>query len=174
MRAPQTIGDWIFFLTLSSMVFIMGVLFFVYPPEAIPEQRRDYTEHSGVLDEVLTRESGRRLSLIKFRLSDDARIYENRSPGIHEISATWQNQRTALRFYTPRVPSNSGSLNSPQMAYGLMADGLATRSLEADIHHANTRISPWAGVLPLGIGSFGYLVAGLVWWRRTRTGRLAS
>jgi hypothetical protein len=174
MRPPQTPGDWIFFLTLSSLVFTMGVLFFAYPPETLPEQRGEYIEHSGVLDEVLTRESGRRLSLIKFRIQDDARVYESRAPDIHEMSTAWRNHQTALRFYTQRRAPNSGTLHSPQMAYGLMADGLATRSLEADIHHANTRISPWAGVLALGIGSFGYLVAGLVWWRRTRTERLGS
>jgi hypothetical protein len=175
MRPPQTLGDWIFFLALSSMVFIMGVLFFVYPPQPIPAQRSAYTEHAGTLGTVLARESGRRLSLVKFRLVNDATVYESRAPRIHETSTAWRDQHTTLIFHTlAQQPSNTGTLHNPRTAYGLSVNGLATRSLEADIQHANSVVSPWAGLLPLGIGSFGYLVAGLVWWRRARAKRGVS
>jgi hypothetical protein len=174
MRPPKSIGDWIFFLALSSMVFIMGVLFFLYPIQPLSEHRRDYIEQSGVLDTVLAQESGRRLSLIKFRLTRDATVYESRAPRIHEISTTWRDQRTTLLFHTAAKASESGTLNSPLPAYGLLADGVVTRSLEADIHHRNTLVSPLAGWLALGIGSFGYLVAGLAWWRRAQAVRHAS
>jgi hypothetical protein len=175
MRPPQTLGDWIFFLALSSMVFAMGVLFFVYPPQPIPTQRGAYTEHAGTLGTVLARESGRRLSLVKFRLVNDATVYESRAPRIHETSTAWRGQHTKLVFFTiAQQPADTGTLRSPRTAYGLSVDGLATRSLEADIQHANTMVSPGAGLLALGMGSLGYLVAGLVWWRRARPKRGVS
>lgn len=166
MRPPETLGEWIFFLVLASMVFAMGVLFFIYPPEPIPEQRSGFVEHSGLLEKVLARESGRRLSLVKFRLINDPTVYESRAPRVHEISTGWRDRQTTLLFYTVPQSEDPGTVNRPRLAYGLVADGLVTRSLEADIQHTNAMVSPWGGVLALGIGALSYLVAGLVWWRR--------
>jgi hypothetical protein len=173
MRPPQTLGDWIYFLTLSSLVFSMGVLFFVYPPQPIPTQRSAYTEHAGTLGAVLARESsGRRLSLVKFRLVNDATVYESRARRIHETSTAWRDQQTKLIFFTSaQQPADTGTLNNPRTTYGLSVDGVVTQSLEADIQHAQSMVSPGAAWLALGIGSSGYLVAGLVWWRRARPKR---
>jgi hypothetical protein len=114
----------------------------------------------------LARESGRRLSLVKFRLIADPTVYESRAPRIHEVSTGWRDRQTTLRFYTVPESDDPGTLNRPRPTYGLVADGLITRSLEADIQYTNAKVSPWGGVLAMGIGALSYLVAGLVWWRR--------
>lgn len=166
MRPPQTTGDWIFFLGLSSLVFAMGVLFFVFPPQPLPEQRHRYTEHRGRLDEVVARETGRRLSVVRFRMVQDPVVYENRFPRIDEMSRSWQPGHTRLVFHTVAPPEEPGTPERPRAAYGLAIDGTGTRTLEADIQHRNAAVSPWAGALALAIGSFGFLVAGLTVWRR--------
>lgn len=167
MRQPRTLGEWIFFLALASMLVALGVLFFLYPPQPIPEQRSSYIEHSGLLEAVVARQSGRRLSLVRFRIINDPTVYECRFPRIHEISVGWRNRETTMRFFTLSGSSAAGSERDAQPVYGLVAGGISTRSLEADIRHTNSLVSPWAGVVPLGVGGFGFLVAGLVWRRRS-------
>lgn len=166
MRQPRTLGEWIFFLAVASMLVALGVLFFLYPPEPIPEQRSCYTEHSGLLEAVVAREYGRRLSLVRFRIINDPTVFESRFPRIHETSVGWRDRQTTMRFFTLNGSCAAGSTRGAQTVYGLVAGGMSTRSLEADIRHTNSRVSPWAGVIPLGVGVFCYLVAGLVWWRR--------
>lgn len=166
MRAPQTTGDWVFFLALSSLVFAMGVWFFLDPLEPMPEDRSAYAERSGRLEAVLARESGRRRELVKFRIVGDPWVYESRVPRILELSSTWREGQTPLAFHTRQRPAEPGTFGHPRPVYGLVADGVVTRSLAADIQHHNAIVSPWLGLLPLGIGGCGYLVAGLALWRR--------
>lgn len=166
MRQPQTLGEWIFFLAVASMLNALGVLFFLYPPEPIPVDRSSYIEHSGLLEEVVARESGRRHSLVRFRIISDPVVYESRFPRIDEVSAAWRRRQTTMRFFTLEASTAIGNARDARPAYGLVADGFETRSLDADIRHTNSRVSPWAGLIPLGVGSFCYFVAGLVWWRR--------
>lgn len=166
MRPPQTLAERLVFLAGATAIFGLGVLFFLQPPEPIPEDPDSYRRHEGLLEEVLARESGRRHALIRFRIIKDPAVYESRAARIDELSGQWANRRTTLVFYTVPDAKEPGTPGRPRTVYGLAADGRVTRTLESDILHTNALVSPWPGVLALGIGSFCYLVAGLAWWRR--------
>ncbi|MEK8029668.1 hypothetical protein AACH06_02450 [Ideonella sp. DXS29W] len=166
MRPPRTIGDWIFFLLLSTLMVAMSVLFVLFPLEPLPTDPDRYALKQGRVEDIVSREHGRRRSAVRFRIIGDPLVYENRFTAIHQSSEAWRLRSTHLAFHVPKDGDHLGGSTDPVPAYALVVDDRPTRSLADEIHQLNNVTSPWALWMPLGLGLAGYAVAALTWWRR--------
>lgn len=163
----RTRGDLIYFLVLCTLVAVMGVLLLVFPPVPLPADPSAYEQRAGALEAVTQRHAGYRSAWVRFRIANDPTIYESRAPGILESASAWVEQQTALSFFVPRSPAGSDRRGGPQTVYGLLAGGVQTRTLAADIAYVNAGATRWSAGLALGIGVVGYLAAFFA-WRRMR------
>lgn len=169
MQPPRTRGDWIFFLAIWTIVLVMGVLMLAFPRSPLPTDRSGFVRHIGLLETVVERHSGRRSSAVAFRLVGDSALYESRAPRIHEVALGWRDGHTRMVFFSVPDPAEGGRPPRRREVYGLSADGLAVRTLEADIQFVNAGISPVGGWMALTIGLLGYGVAAISWRKRRRT-----
>jgi hypothetical protein len=158
-------SDWIVYLLMFTLVTAMGIAFLVFPAEPLPTQPEAYAHKAGVLDVVIARSSLRRGAWAQFQLVGDPVVYESRAFHINESAAGWQPQKTALSFHVVRESERSGTRSDPEIAYGLVADGVATGSLAAEIERLNAA-SDRAGMFALAIGLLGFAAALLAWLRR--------
>jgi hypothetical protein len=163
----RTRGDLIYFLVLCTLVTVMGVLLLAFPPVPLPADPAAYEQRAGALQAITQRHAGYKSAWVRFRIANDATIYESRAPRILESASAWVEQRTAVSFFVPRRPAGSDNRDGPQTVYGLLAEGVQTRTLEADIAFVNAGATRWGAGLALGIGVIGYLVAFFA-WRRVR------
>ncbi|WP_439537446.1 hypothetical protein [Methyloversatilis sp.] len=163
----QTRGDLIYYLVLCTLVTTMGVLFLVFPPVPLPADPAAYEQRAGALEAITQRHAGHKSAWVRFRMATDPTIYESRAPRILESAQTWVERQTALSFFVPRMPAGSDRRDDPQTVYGLVAGGVQTRTLAADIAYVNAGATRWGVGLALGIGIVGYLAAFFA-WRRVR------
>jgi len=163
----RTRGDLIYFLVLCTLVTVMGVLLLAFPPVPLPADPAAYEQRAGALQAITQRHAGYKSAWVRFRIANDPTIYESRAPRILESALTWVERQTAVSFFVPRMPAGSDSRDDPQTVYGLVAGGVQTRTLEADIAYGSAGATRWGAGLALGIGVIGYLVAFFA-WRRVR------
>ena len=165
MYRLQTRSDFLFMALLSSVVLAMGVLLLALPPRSVPTEPAAYLAISGRLSTIVDR-GGRRVPGIVFTLDGDGRRFESDSIGYRDVAERWQPGRTRLDFLVERDGPQLGDVRAPISVFGLVADGVAHRTLAADIEARNARADSWAGLLAVAIGTGGLLVAALAWRRR--------
>ena len=87
-------------------------------------------------------------------------------PRIHDGALEWRDRQPRMVFFSVPDSTEGGRPPHRREVFGLTADGLTVRTLEADIQFVNAGISPVGGWMALTIGLLGYGVAALSWRKR--------
>lgn len=164
MYRLQTRSDFLFMVLLSTAVLAMGVAMLAMPARSVPTDAAAYREVTGRLATVVEG-GGRRVPRVVFTIVGDDRRFESNAIGFRDGAERWMPGRTRLDFFVERGDPASGDAGRPIAAFGLGVDGIALRSLAADISARNALAESWAGLFASALGAVGLLVAALAWRR---------